>query len=130
MLTITGPDDDLPGKATCGELHGQRSRLGVDVGRLANHGYGRWFAQQPGPRRRSYDLSEHTSVGFDGSWIKNEEAPFNPATTAKIVGASGAMNWTNLEPGWSPSGVIRITIMSDHRLPKPDQPDLHTHPDF
>jgi hypothetical protein len=29
-------------------------------------------------------------VGFDGSWIKNEEAPFNPATTAKIVGVSGS----------------------------------------
>jgi len=92
-LTITGPDADSTWQGNLRVNYtGEQSRLGVDVGRLANPtGTAGGFLLSNQVRAvYSYDLSERTTVGFDGSWIKNEEAPFNPATTAKIVGVSGS----------------------------------------
>jgi len=92
-LTITGPDADSTWQGNLRVNYtGEQSRLGFDVGRLANPtGTAGGFLLSNQVRAfYSYDLSERTTVGFDGSWIKNEEAPFNPATTAKIVGVSGS----------------------------------------
>jgi hypothetical protein len=92
-LTITGPDADSTWQGNLRVNYtGEQSRLGVDVGRLANPtGTAGGFLLSNQVRAvYSYDLSERTTVGFDGSWIKNEESPFYPANTAKIVGASGS----------------------------------------
>jgi hypothetical protein len=92
-LTITGPDADSTWQGNLRVNYtGEQSRLGFDVGRLANPtGTAGGFLLSNQVRAvYSYDLSERTTVGFDGSWIKNDEAPFNPATTAKIVGVSGS----------------------------------------
>jgi hypothetical protein len=92
-LTITGPDAVSTWQGNLRVNYtGEQSRLGFDVGRLANPtGTAGGFLLSNQVRAvYSYDVSERTTVGFDGSWIKNEEAPFNPANTAKIVGVSGS----------------------------------------
>jgi hypothetical protein len=100
-LTITGPYDESTWQGNLQVNYtGEQSRLAVDVGRLANPtGTAGGFLLSNQVRAvYSYDISERTTVGFDGSWIRNEEAPFNPATTGKIVGASGSHE---LDKFWS-----------------------------
>ena len=135
-LTITGPDDDSTWQGNLRVNYtGEQSRLGVDVGRLANPtGTAGGFLLSNQVRAvYSYDLSERTTVGFDGSWIKNEEAPFNPATTAKIVGASGSHE---LDQFWSLRLVAQRRYSDYDNVRSSATGNLislsliYTHPDF
>jgi hypothetical protein len=135
-LTITGPDADSTWQGNLRVNYtGEQSRLGVDVGRLANPtGTAGGFLLSNQVRAvYSYDLSERTTVGFDGSWIKNEEAPFNPATTAKIVGASGSHE---LDQFWSLRLVAQRRYSDYDNVRSSATGNLisltliYTHPDF
>jgi hypothetical protein len=101
-LTITGPEDDSTWQGNLRVTYtGEQSRLGVDVGRFANPTgtAGGYLLSNQVRAAYSYDLSERTTVGFDGSWIKNEETRFYPdATTATVVGVSGSHE---LDQFWS-----------------------------
>ena len=94
-LTIDGQGDESTWQGML-QLNytGEQSRFDVNVGRIANPTgiYEGFVVSNQARARYSFEFSERTTLGLDGSWIKNMETITYPESTSKIVGA-----WANYE---------------------------------